>query len=82
MFDILSFAADNNVEVSVRPGTGRVAWEIYLRDRSLNLTEFIQIKEMELRGVANVDKYIENRCNQLMDTIRRQRAEQAKANIA
>lgn len=81
MFDILSFAADNNVEVSVRPGTGRVAWEIYLRDRSLNIVEFTQIQEMELKGVAKVDKYIEGRCNKMMDSIRRQRT-QKKENIA
>ncbi|MBR3367360.1 MAG: hypothetical protein IKG66_06165 [Lachnospiraceae bacterium] len=70
MFDVLSFAADNHVEVSVRPGSGRVLWEIFLRDRSRDLAEFTQIKDYEVAGLARVDSYIEQRCERMLRNIR------------
>ncbi len=44
MFDVLNYAERNDVEVSIRKGhDGRTAWEIFLRDRNLDLTEFTRI---------------------------------------
>ena len=40
MFDVMNYADRNDVEVSIRKGhDGRTAWEIFLRDRNLGLTE-------------------------------------------
>ena len=48
MFDIMSYAEKNHVEVDVRPGTKPVVWEFFLRDRSLDLVDFAQIHDREL----------------------------------
>ncbi len=74
MFDVLGFAVDHNVEVAVRPGKGRVVYEIFIRDRANDLVEFSQIMDYNLLGIAKVDTYIENRCNQMMEKIKLERA--------
>ena len=51
MFDVMNYADRNDVEVSIRKGhDGRTAWEIFLRDRNLGLTEFTRIIDIEIRG--------------------------------
>ena len=69
MFDIMSYAEKNHVEVDVRPGTKPVVWEFFLRDRSLDLVEFTQILDRELVRQHNVDAYLEERCDVLMGEI-------------
>ena len=71
MFDVLNYAERNDVEVSIRKGhDGRTAWEIFLRDRNLDLTEFTRIIDIEIRGRVDQDGYIELRCEEMMDKIR------------
>ena len=71
MFDVLNYAERNDVEVSIRKGhDGRTAWEIFLRDRNLDLTEFTRIIDIEIRGRIDQDGYIELRCEEMMDKIR------------
>ncbi len=71
MFDIMSYAEKNDVEVTVRKGhDGRTAWEIFLRDRTLGITEFTRIIDIEIRGRFDQDAYLEKRCESMMDRIR------------
>ncbi|HAB93667.1 MAG TPA: hypothetical protein DCF49_02700 [Lachnospiraceae bacterium] len=71
MFDVMSYAERNDVEVSIRKGhDGRTVWEIFLRDRKLDLTEFTRIIDIEIRGRIDPDDYIEHRCEEMMDKIR------------
>ena len=50
MFDVMNYADRNDVEVSIRKGhDGRTVWEIFLRDRRLDLTEFTRIIDIEIR---------------------------------
>ena len=71
MFDVMSYADRNDVEVSIRKGhDGRTVWEIFLRDRSLGVTEFTRIIDIEIRGRLDQDAYLEQRCESLMDNIR------------
>ena len=71
MFDVMSYADRNDVEVSIRKGhDGRTVWEIFLRDHRLNVTEFTRIIDIEIRGRMDQDAYIELRCETLMDKIR------------
>ena len=69
MFDIMSFAEKNKVEVDVRPGTKPVVWEFFVRDRSLDIVQFTQIHERELERQHNIDAYMEKRCSDLMEDI-------------
>ena len=69
MFDIMSFAEKNKVEVDVRPGTKPVVWEFFVRDRSLDIVQFTQIHERELERQSNIDAYLEKRCSDLMEDI-------------
>ena len=74
MFDVMSYADRNDVEVSIRKGhDGRTVWEIFLRDHRLNVTEFTRIIDM--------DAYIEFRCEQLMDMIRSARMKEEYVDI-
>lgn len=73
MFDIMKFASDNHVEVDVRPGTRPVVWEFFLRDRGLDLVQFIQIFDRDLERQYNVDLYLEKRVDSMMEEIRRAR---------
>ena len=76
MFDVMSYADRNDVEVSIRKGhDGRTVWEIFLRDHRLNLTEFTRIIDIE------IDAYIEFRCEQLMDMIRSARMKKEFSDI-
>ena len=71
MFDVMNYADRNDVEVSIRKGhDGRTVWEIFLRDRRLDLTEFTRIIDIEIRGRLDQDAYIELRCEEMMDRIR------------
>lgn len=73
MFDMMQFAEKNDVEVSVRKGhDGRAEWEIFLRDRKLNATEFTRIIGIDIRDLLDkdLDAYIESRCEMMMDNIR------------
>ena len=81
MFDIMQYALENDVEVAVRQGhDGRTAWEIFLRDRRLDITEFTRIIDIEIRDRLDPDAYLEHRCESMMDTIRAARMkEQFKA---
>ena len=69
MFDVMKYAADHQVEVDVRPGTLPVVWEIFIRDRGLDLVEFTQILDRELERQHNVDLYLEKRCDAMMAEI-------------
>ena len=70
MFDVMNYADRNDVEVSIRKGhDGRTAWEIFLRDRNLGLTEFTRIIDIELR------------CETMMDRIRSARMKIEYADI-
>jgi len=69
MFDVMKYAADHKVEVDVRPGTLPVVWEIFIRDRGLNLVEFTQILDRELERQYNIDLYLEKRCDAMMAEI-------------
>ena len=69
MFDVMKYAADHQVEVDVRPGTLPVVWEIFIRDRGLDLVEFTQILDRELERQHNIDLYLEKRCDALMEDI-------------
>ena len=56
MFDVMSYADRNDVEVSIRKGhDGRTVWEIFLRDHRLNVTEFTRIIDIEIRGRMDQD---------------------------
>ena len=71
MFDVMSYADRNDVEVSIRKGhDGRTVWEIFLRDRRLGMTEFTRIIDIEINGRFDKDAYIEKRCEEMMDKIR------------
>ena len=49
MFDVMSYADRNDVEISIRKGhDGRTVWEIFLRDHRLNLAEFTRIIDIEI----------------------------------
>lgn len=78
MFDVMKFAADNHVEVDVRPGTAPVVWELFVRDRSKELVKFAQILSRDLERQHNVDRYIEQRFNAMMEEIREERKEHKK----
>ena len=82
MFDVMSYADRNDVEVSIRKGhDGRTVWEIFLRDHRLNVTEFTRIIDIEIRGRMDQDAYIELRCETLMDKIRSARMKKEYADI-
>ena len=82
MFDVMSYADRNDVEVSIRKGhDGRTVWEIFLRDHRLNVTEFTRIIDIEIRGRMDQDAYIELRCETLMDKIRSARMKNEYADI-
>lgn len=82
MVDIMSFAERNDVEVSVRKGhDGRTAWELFLRDRRLGVTEFTRIIDIEIRDRLNPDAYIEMRLETMMDKIRGERMKREYADI-
>ena len=67
MFDVMSYADRNDVEVSIRKGhDGRTVWEIFLRDHRLNVTEFTRIIDI---------------CETLMDKIRSARMKNEYADI-
>lgn len=71
MFDVMNYAERNDVEVSIRKGhDGRTAWEIFLRDHTLGMTEFTRIIDIEIRGRLDQDAYLELRCENMMDRIR------------
>ena len=71
MFDVMSYADRNDVEVSIRKGhDGRTVWEIFLRDI-----------DIEIRGRMDQDAYIEFRCEQLMDMIRSARMKEEYVDI-
>ena len=71
MFDVMSYADRNDVEVSIRKGhDGRTVWEIFLRDHKLGMTEFTRIIDIEIRGRLDQDGYLELRCEEMMDRIR------------
>ena len=71
MFDVMSYADRNDVEVSIRKGhDGRTVWEIFLRDHRLGLTEFTRIIDIEFKGRLDQDAYLEQRCDEIMDKIR------------
>ena len=71
MFDVMSYADRNDVEVSIRRGhDGRTVWEIFLRDHKLGLTEYTRIIDIEFRGRLDQDAYLEHRCDEIMDKIR------------
>ena len=69
MFDIMKYAEENHVEVDVRPGTKPVVWEFFIRDRSLDIVKFTQIYARELVRQHDVDAYLEQRCNALLEDI-------------
>ena len=69
MFDIMKYAEENHVEVDVRPGTKPVVWEFFIRDRSLDIVKFTQIYDRELVRQHDVDAYLEQRCNALLEDI-------------
>ena len=69
MFDVMSYADRNDVEVSIRKG------------HELNLTEFTRIIDIEIRGRMDQDAYIEFRCEQLMDMIRSARMKKEFSDI-
>ena len=74
MFDVMSYADRNDVEVSIRKGhDGRTVWEIFLRDT--------RIIDIEIRGRMDQDAYIEFRCEQLMDMIRSARMKEEYVDI-
>ena len=82
MFDVMNYADRNDVEGSIRKGhDGRTAWEIFLRDHKLCMTEFTRIIDIEIRGRADQDAYIELRCESLMDKIRSERMKQEYSEI-
>lgn len=82
MFDVMSYADRNDVEVSIRKGhDGRTVWEIFLRDHRLNVTEFTRIIDIEIRGRMDQDAYIELRCEAMMDKIRSARMKNEYADI-
>ena len=71
MFDVMSYADRNDVEVSIRKGhDGRTVWEIFLRDHKLGHTEFTRIIDIEFKGRLDQDAYLEQRCDEIMDKIR------------
>lgn len=71
MFDVMSYADRNDVEVSIRKGhDGRTVWEIFLRDHRLGMTEFTRIIDIEINGRFDKDAYLEKRCEEMMDRIR------------
>ena len=71
MFDVMSYADRNDVEVSIRKGhDGRTVWEIFLRDHRLGITEFTRIIDIEYKGRLDQDAYLERRCDEIMDKIR------------
>ncbi len=82
MFDVLGFARDHDIEVTVRPGRGRVVYELFLRDRAHDLVEFSQIMDYNLTGIAKVDQYIEDRCNRMMDKIKLARVQAGSVQTA
>ena len=72
MFDVMSYADRNDVEVSIRKGhDGRTVWEIFLP----------RIIDIEIRGRMDQDAYIELRCETLMDKIRSARMKNEYADI-
>ena len=80
MFDIMKYAEENHVEVDVRPGTKPVVWEFFIRDRSLDIVKFTQIYDRELVRQHDVDAYLEQRCNALLEDITEaRRVERIKA---
>ena len=83
MFDIMKYAEKNHVEIDVRPGKKPVVWEFFIRDRQLDLVQFVQIHERELARAYDPDTYIEKRCDELMAAIlearMQQKAEEAEA---
>ena len=82
MFAVMNYADRNDVEVSIRKGhDGRTAWEIYLRDRKLGLTEFTRIIDIEIRGRLDQDAYLMLRCETMMDRIRSARMKIEYADI-
>jgi hypothetical protein len=82
MFDVMNYADRNDVEVSIRKGhDGRTAWEIFLRDRNLGLTEFTRIIDIEIRGRLDQDAYLTLRCEEMMDRIRSARMKIEYADI-
>lgn len=80
MLNVFEYAKNNNVEVTVRKGQrSGIAWELYLKDRAKNLTEYSQIKDLELRGhnATEAENYIKKKMDGMMERIRREREEGA-----
>ncbi len=78
----MNYADRNDVEVSIRKGhDGRTVWEIFLRDRRLDLTEFTRIIDIEIRGRLDQDAYIELQCEKMMDKIRSARMKEEYSEI-
>ena len=79
MFDIMKFAEKNQVEVDVRPGMKPVVWEFFIRDRKLEIVKFTQILDRELDRQHNIDAYLENRCDSMLEDILESRSQQRKS---
>lgn len=82
MFDIFEYAKKNNVEVSVRRSKRKeIAWEFYLKDRERNLTEYGQVKELELRGHSNVEQeaIIKKRMDEVLEKMNNGHKEEGAA---
>ena len=78
MFDVMSYADRNDVEVSIRKGhDGRTVWEIFLRDHKLGMTEFTRIIDIEFKGRLDQDAYLEHRCDEIMDKIHKEASAEA-----
>ena len=73
MFDIMKYAETNHVEVDVRRGTKPVAWEFFLRDRSMDIVKFTQITEIDLKNQIDVEQYLKQRCDVMMEEISAER---------
>lgn len=78
MFDILSYARDNDVSVEVFPVADPDGYMIRIRDFKTAASESTTIRDCDLRGLAKPEVYIEKRCDQLLAMIGKRKAAQKK----
>lgn len=79
MFDILSYVKAHKVEITVRPGRGNTAYELFVRDNAHDLTKYRRITNSALALNAYKNSYIEEIVDEMTAEIEAERTAMDKA---
>lgn len=75
MFDLISYAAENNIKAETYPVKDPDGFVIRLRDLRTAATESTVIQYKDLTGLARPGLYIEQRLDSMLSMIGKRRAE-------